>query len=99
MENILNIHGIENIDKQYPGIMKEIRSLIFRSENGFMQGYTCACANLVRTTRDATGTHEVELLRASESRIKELRKAKCDEDDIKILMPTIKKLNRKRKTI
>ncbi len=95
MEKIKQIHGIENIEKSYPGITKEIDDLIFRAQNSFTQGYTCACANLVRMTGDANGTMEVELLRCSISTLEGLRKAKCDPIDIRFLRPTIKEIARK----
>jgi len=94
-ENIKNIKGIENIEKHYPGITHEIEDLIFRAQNGFTQGYTCACANLIRLTGDATGTHEAELLRCNTHTISGLRAAGCEESDIDILKPTIKEINRK----
>ena len=95
MEKIKNIHGIENIEKSFPGITKEIDDLIFRATYGFTQGYTCACANLVRMTGDANGTMEVELLRCNASTLKALKDAKCEENDIEVLKPTIKEIERK----
>ncbi len=94
--SIKNIKGIENIDKSFPGLSKEIDKLIESAKNGFTQGYTCAVANLVRMTGDPTGTTECELLACSVSNVKELIKSKCDPDDIKILRQTIKELERKR---
>lgn len=97
MEAIKNLKGIENAEKWIPGITKEINALIERANNGFTQGYTCACANLVRMTGDGTGTLECELLAASDHNIKHLKKFKVDEDDIRVLIPTIKELERKSK--
>jgi hypothetical protein len=96
MEKIKNLKGIENIEKWVPGITKEIADLIERANNGFTQGYTCACANLVRTTGDANGTLEVELLQANVSKLDDLRNFKCDESDIEVLLPTIAECERKR---
>ena len=78
MEKIKNIKGIENMEKSFPGITKEIDRLIERANNGFTQGYTCACANLVRLTGDPTGTIECELLQQSISNLQELKKQKVD---------------------
>ncbi len=99
MESIKNIRGIENIEASFPGITKEIDDLIERANNGFTQGYTCACANLVRLTGDPGGTTECELLQQSVSSKAGLMKHKVDEEDLRILMPTIKELERKRKLI
>lgn len=96
MEKIKNLKGIENAEEWMPGITKEIDDLIERANNGFVQGYTCAVANLVRMTGDANGTIEVELLQANISRLDELRKYKVDESDIEVLMSTIKESERKR---
>lgn len=95
MEEIKNIHGIENIEKSFPGITKEINSLIERANNGFTQGYTCACANLVRLTGDPAGTIECELLKQSVCNLPELIKQKVDTEDLKVLKLTIKELERK----
>ena len=97
MEKIKNIKGIENAEKWMPGITKEIEDLIERANNGFTQGYTCACANLVRLTGDANGTLECELLAQSVSSLEGLKKHNVDESDLETLKPTIKELERKRK--
>lgn len=97
MEKIKNIRGIENIEKSFPGITKEIDALIERANNGFTQGYTCAAANLVRLTGDATGITECELLQQSVSNLPELKKFKVANEDLKVLKLTIKEIERKRK--
>ncbi len=97
MEKIRNIHGYENLEKYCPGITKEIELLIERANNGFTQGYTCACANLVRLTGNADGTIEVELLQQSVSKLSELEKHKVDDSDLEVLKPTLIEIERKRK--
>ena len=62
----------------------------------FTQGYTCACANLVRKTGNADGTLECELLGDSVSTLEGLKNDGVDESDIEILKPTIAELERKR---
>lgn len=99
MEKIKNLKGIENAEKWIPGITKEIDALIERANNGFTQGYTCACANLVRLTGDANGTIECELLQQSVSSIDALKKHKVDESDLETLKPTIKEIERKIKYV
>lgn len=66
------------------------------SSKKFTQGYTCACANLVRKTGDADGTLECELLADNISTLEGLKNHGVDESDIEILKPTIAELQRKR---
>jgi hypothetical protein len=61
----------------------------------FTVGYACACANLVRMDGDSTLARE--LLACNFLSVKDFRRCGVDEADIKVLLPTIKDIIRRRK--
>jgi hypothetical protein len=67
-----------------------------KNEKGdrFTQGYTCAAANLVRMYGNSTMVDE--LMACNTNTIEGLQAAGCEPEDIEILLPTIKELERKR---
>ena len=85
-----------NIMYEMKFLLTEVLHDIKINKSTFTQGYTCACANLVRMTGDATGTIECELLGANISTLEGLKNDGVDESDIEVLKPTIAELERKR---
>lgn len=68
----------------------------YHRDKGFIQGYTCAVANLLRSFDEPVIAEEV--YGANFHDITELKAAGVDPGDIKVLRPVIKEIQRKSAT-
>lgn len=64
-------------------------------EKGFNQGYTLACANMMRDHNEPVMVEDC--LKANMLQVAEMKKHGVDPSDIEILKPIIKEINRKDK--
>lgn len=71
--------------------MKEVRNLRFN------QGYACAVAVLIRNTGESTEAREC--LAANFGSMKALKNANLDPFDLEVLIPVMKEIERRNKTV
>jgi len=60
----------------------------------FVQGYTCACANMLQ--QHGNNTEVEDCLGCNYTSLDDLKRHEVDEHDIEVLMPVINEIERKR---